>query len=100
MNQNYKQYQEELRAVLNEWDFLTAHQLGTNDEYDCLINPILAILQRNGTVDEIENLIRHERKEHFGLAEESPELRHTVYKIVSWWEKRQLTSSNMVRPVN
>ncbi len=56
-----------LRALLNAWDPIGVVARGPQDEYDCLIAPILDRLAAGDGADEIAAFLRLELDEHFGL---------------------------------
>ena len=82
-----KQQQKELRMILNEWNFLAVAIAGPQDEYDCMLGPLLTLLHNGADENEVRDFIKKERKEHFGLPEESPSLEPTLQKIFTWWKK-------------
>lgn len=57
-----------VRALLNGWDPIGVVRAGgPEDEYDCLIAPILDRLVRGTSPGDLAAFLRHELDEHFGL---------------------------------
>ena len=57
-----------LRALLNSWDPIGIMQHGApRDEYDCLIAPVLDLLEAGADAEGIARFLRAELGEHFGL---------------------------------
>lgn len=57
-----------LRELLNGWDPIGVIEDGTpDDEYDCLIAPILDRLERGAEPPELAAFLRVELEDHFGL---------------------------------
>jgi hypothetical protein len=77
---------DELRRLLNEWDFIGVFDPATNaDEYDCMLSPLLERLAGGGQAGEIQAYLDQELRGHFGM---SPERAGTVpmaQRLVAWW---------------
>lgn len=57
-----------LREILNRWDPIgVVGADGPQDEYDCLIAPVLEHLGRGATPADLAAFLRHELVDHFGL---------------------------------
>lgn len=57
-----------LRALLNSWDPIGVIEHGAPlDEYDCMIAPVLDLLDAGAGADGIARFLRSELGEHFGL---------------------------------
>jgi hypothetical protein len=87
--QDFKQQEQELRDILNKWDFLgvvEATKEGGFDEYDDLNHLILSALQKGVSKEEIRNLVKKELAEHYGLPVEPVGLESTLQKIFTWWK--------------
>jgi hypothetical protein len=71
-----RQRGRELRALLNEWDFLgVVREGGPTDEYDCLLWPLLRLLEQGATDDQIADYLKTEMGEHFG---QGPNVRRPI----------------------
>jgi hypothetical protein len=56
-----------LRALLNSWDPIGVVGHGAPpDEYDCMIAPVLDLLESGADADGIARFLRDELEEHFG----------------------------------
>ena len=60
-----KQRAQELRALLNEWDPIGLGPGGPEDEYDCLVWPIMRRLDDNLPAAELTAFLETELEEHF-----------------------------------
>src|SRR6266705_4959133 len=61
----------QLNDLLCEWDPIGVMSVGApRDEYDCLIGPLLTLLQSGGTATDIQSYLRKEIVEHFGVSSE------------------------------
>jgi len=59
-----------MRILLTQWDPIGITGDGLEcpeDEYDCLIGPLLARLNRGAGRAEIRRFLRHELADHFGI---------------------------------
>ncbi|WP_371678096.1 hypothetical protein [Streptomyces sp. NBC_01276] len=73
-----------LRGLLNEWDPIGVAD-AVDDEYDCLLAPLLGRLCKGADRAEIEAFLRHELEDHFGI---SPALQRTdavAGRVLDWW---------------
>src|SRR6266536_3468198 len=60
---------DEIRRLLNEWDFIGVFNPETNvDEYDCMIPPLLAKLAGGAGSSEIRRYLDDEIRGHFGMS--------------------------------
>jgi hypothetical protein len=84
--------QQELRALLNEWDPIGVFDpaggdegSGPVDEYDCIRDPLLSHLLRGDDRNGIAEFLRDELTNHYGL---EPWLVTTnvIDRIFQWWE--------------
>jgi hypothetical protein len=63
-----RQRGRELRALLNEWDPIgVVADGGPTDEYDCLLWPLMRLLEQDATPRDIASFLKGELKGHFGL---------------------------------
>ena len=62
----------ELRALVNIWDPIGLIALGLpEDEYDCIVGPVLRLLESHKSRHEIASYLDCEMSEHFGLSSRS-----------------------------
>ena len=82
-----RQRGRELRAMLNEWDPIGVSGLGdATDEYDCLLWPLMRMLEENSSVEVLAAYLTTELREHFGL---DPSLRgpaEFATRAKNWFE--------------
>lgn len=81
-----KKAQKELRKILNEWDFLALGKSENDDEYDCIMNPILSLLQKGTSKTTIQIFIQKELQDHFNTNIADDELKSLIDKISQWWK--------------
>jgi hypothetical protein len=76
--------------MLNEWDFIGVGELSPHDdEYDCLLGPLLARLASGANVDEVASFLRNEIETHFGLDSDGIDVASFAMKTVAWWQREQ-----------
>ncbi|MFD0139688.1 hypothetical protein ACFVIL_37985 [Streptomyces sp. NPDC127159] len=75
--------QDSLRMLLNEWDPIGVADL-VQDEYDCLISPILSRLTRGAERAEMREFLWHELTEHFGLSHPY-DVDGMADRLAAWW---------------
>lgn len=73
-----------LRLLLNEWDPIGVADM-VQDEYDCMIGPLLHRLHRGAGRAEISEFLWHEVTEHFGLGPFRQEVDTVADNLVTWW---------------
>jgi hypothetical protein len=75
----------EIRDLLNEWDPIPG---SPEDEYECLIPQLYAMLSSSADAAEIERYITDERRSHFGI-EPAPRAEHEIAtQLVRWAQGR------------
>lgn len=73
-----------LRHLLNEWDPIGVAD-DVQDEYDCMLAPLLQRLRRGSDRAEIGEFLRHELEDHFGLSPLLSEPEAMAARVMSWW---------------
>ncbi|MFI9504078.1 hypothetical protein [Nocardia sp. NPDC052566] len=80
--------EDNLRYLLNQWDPIGVADL-VDDEYECLVAPLLSKLDAGANKVEISEFLWHELEDHFGL---SPYHHRDHYGVdsladglVVWW---------------
>lgn len=73
-----------LRHLLNEWDPLGVAD-EVQDEYDCMLAPLLQRPRRGANQAEIGEFLRYELEDHFGLAALPSEPEAMDARLMSWW---------------
>lgn len=77
---------DELRDLLNEWDFVGVFDAGVNtDEYDCLIRPLMTRLAAGAGADDIARFLDAEITGHFGMSAGLVETGPTAELLTAWW---------------
>ncbi|MEE1763742.1 MULTISPECIES: hypothetical protein [unclassified Streptomyces] len=73
-----------LRSLLNEWDPIgVADQV--QDEYDCLIAPLLTRLHAGSGPAVIGEFLGSELEDHFALDPQPQEVDQLANRLVTWW---------------
>ncbi|WP_338897268.1 hypothetical protein WBG99_17935 [Streptomyces sp. TG1A-60] len=73
-----------LRFLLNEWDPIGVAD-DVQDEYDCLIAPLLTRLHAGAGRAAIGEFLGSELEDHFGLDPQPQEVDQLADKLVAWW---------------
>ncbi|GAA2337050.1 hypothetical protein [Dactylosporangium salmoneum] len=86
---------DELRRLLNEWDFVGVFDPDTNvDEYDCMLSPLLEKLAGGADADEVRAFLDQEVSGHFGM---SPQLVGTApmaERLIAWRDAGRSIAGN------
>ncbi|MFF5219400.1 hypothetical protein [Micromonospora sp. NPDC000442] len=78
---------DELRRLLNEWDFIGVFDPETNvDEYDCMLSPLLTRLAGGADSNEIREYLDEEIGGHFGMSPEGAGTGPMAERLVAWRE--------------
>ncbi|MFC9082709.1 hypothetical protein ACFTY7_38060 [Streptomyces sp. NPDC057062] len=75
--------QRKLRDLLNEWDPIGVADL-VQDEYDCLISPILSRLTHGAGRAEMSEFLGRELTQHFGLSHPY-DVDRMAERLTAWW---------------
>ncbi|MEU3692814.1 hypothetical protein [Streptomyces narbonensis] len=73
-----------LRHLLNEWDPIGVAD-DVQDEYDCMLAPLLRRLRGGAEQTEIGDFLRQELEDHFGLTPLPSEPEAMAARLMSWW---------------
>lgn len=74
-----------LRELLWEWDPIGVADCAPQDEYDCLIGPLLDRLKAGAGGPAIGHFLRQELTSHFGLDLADNEIDSVAERVVAWW---------------
>jgi hypothetical protein len=77
----------ELRDLLLDWDPIGIAEVCPRDEYDCVIGPLLCMLERNATEREIAGFLESKVQDHFGLKPVSPREAALAADLKVWFQK-------------
>ena len=84
-----KRQMADVRALLMEWDAIgVADAFECEDEYDCMIGPLLGHLRDGSDAVFIRDWIARERVDHFGLNQNIGADRALADKLVAWWAEQ------------
>lgn len=76
---------DQLLTLLNGWDPAGLLQAGApRDEYDRIVDTLLALLSRNAGKEEVAAFLEREVREHFGKA--PPDSSQFAAKAVTWFQ--------------
>jgi hypothetical protein len=82
-----RQRGRELRSLLNEWDPIGVSGLGdANDEYDCLLWPLMRMLEEDSSVEALAAYLTTELREHFGLDPSTRAAADFATRTKNWFE--------------
>lgn len=88
---------QELRALLLAWDPIGVRDAPeAQDEYDCLISPLMHKLHDGMAESAIGDWLIHEITDHFGMSANATRERSLATDLVSWW--RSATGSPPTPP--
>lgn len=75
-----------VRTLLLEWDAIgVADVEECQDEYDCMIGPLLGHLRRGADAVFLRDWIARERVDHFGLDPDGYADRALADALLAWW---------------
>lgn len=78
--------QRELRARLLQWDPIgVADVPEAQDEYDCMIGPLLRKLHKGESAEAITAWLSSEQRDHFGLTPDKQADGRLASDLVHWW---------------
>lgn len=76
--------ERDLRHLLNEWDPIGVAD-EVQDEYDCMLAPLLGRLHRDADQAEVHEVLEDELKHHFGLDPFGLRPDAMAARVVAWW---------------
>ena len=82
-----RQRSSQLNALLYEWDPIGVGPDGPRDEYECLVGPLLTMLQSGATQGEIASYLETELVEHFGLTTNRDDITNAASRIRAWFDR-------------
>lgn len=76
-----------LQRLLNEWDPIGVRPKlgGPEDEYDCMLGPLLTLLSGGASETEIGSFLRAELSGHFGLDPGYSQPETFAARLLAWW---------------
>ncbi|MFD5271662.1 hypothetical protein [Streptomyces sp. NPDC058335] len=86
-----------LRHLLNEWDPLGVAD-EVQDEYDCMLLPMLQRLRGGADETEIGEFLRREVEEHFGLDPLGARPDAMAVRVIAWWTAVEGSQQHRRRP--
>lgn len=84
--QALRQRGQQLRALLNEWDPIGVGPNGPQDEYDCLLWPVMRQLEAGAAPDELRAFLAAELQEHFGHGGDAESIAAFVTRAHAWFD--------------
>ncbi|MEU7297135.1 hypothetical protein AB0A76_28710 [Streptomyces exfoliatus] len=76
--------ENDLRHLLNEWDPIGVAD-DVQDEYECMLAPLLQRLRGGAGKAEIGEFLRHELEDHFGLPSLPSQPEAMAARLMFWW---------------
>ena len=84
-----RELQRELRSRLLSWDPIgVAENPHAQDEYDCLISPLMHQLHDGASEDQITEWLINELTGHFGMSAQPDRERALAGELTTWWQDR------------
>jgi hypothetical protein len=84
----FRRRERALRALLNEWDPIGVALDGPEDEYDCLIAPVLQRLKDGVPAAELTAFLATQLEEHFGLRGDATDIVEFATRAKAWFAER------------
>ncbi|MGW0877198.1 hypothetical protein ACWD3Z_43090 [Streptomyces sp. NPDC002740] len=85
--------ENDLRYLLNEW-----YPIGVaddvQDEYDCMLAPLLQRLRGGANETEIGRFLRQEVEEHFSLDPLGARPEAMAIRVIAWWTAVGISNGN------
>jgi hypothetical protein len=85
-----REHVRELQRLVWSWDLLDVRMPGVeppDDEYDCLVGPLAALLERGASHDEISRHLEQEMTQHFGYRPGPERIGSSVSELLAWFER-------------
>jgi hypothetical protein len=76
---------DRVRRIIWQWDPIGVADLAPDDEYDCLIGPVLARLRAGAGQVDIASFLHAELQGHFGMTPPFDGIDATAMRLVDWW---------------
>jgi hypothetical protein len=78
----------ELNAMMVDWDptGVIGDSHAPRDEYECLVGPLLTLLQSGASNVEIERYLAKQVLEHFGLSPNRSDVASVAVRVHRWFE--------------
>lgn len=73
-----------LRRLLNEWDPIGVAD-DVQDEYDCMLAPLLGRLRGGADQTDIDAFLRRELEDHFDLDPADLATDAMASRVIAWW---------------
>lgn len=85
-----RQRSQELRAMLVAWDPIgTVATGGPADEYDCVLWPLMRLLNEEASQDKLVEFLSTELRDHFGLEPEPSTAADFAVRAQAWFQMRR-----------
>lgn len=84
----------ELRTRLLAWDPIGVSAAPeAQDEYDCLISPLMHRLHDRASTTDITDWLIHEVSDHFGMRPDKKRERALARDLAQWWSRATASTS-------
>jgi hypothetical protein len=80
----------ELRALFCEWDPIGVvdDRESPRDEYDCMVGPVMRLLESDASEAEVAAYLRDEVTNHLGLSPEHYDFQAVARRTRAWFQER------------
>ena len=77
----------QLNALLFEWDPIGVGPDGPQDEYHCLVGPLMTMLDSGATERELASYLEKEIVGHFGLQPNKNDIEAVAARVRAWFDR-------------
>ena len=70
-----------------EWDPIGVGPHGPRDEYECLVGPLMTMLQSGASQPEVVAYLESELVEHFGLEPNNDDIEAVAARVRAWFDR-------------
>ena len=85
--QESREWFAQLNALLFEWDPIGVGAEGPRDEYECLVGPLMRMLESGATQAEMVAYLKTELVDHFGLDANNYDLEAVAERVRTWFDE-------------
>ncbi len=85
----FKMDESQLRSIFSDSGLLPG---SPSDEFDCIIHPLIGLFYQNQSRPAIEEFIKTELNDHFGIEIRKKEQTQLLDELYSWWQRRRGTN--------
>jgi hypothetical protein len=80
-----RELERNLKYLVWQWDPIGVADIAPDDEYDCLVSPLLSKLVNGADRSKISGFLWYELEDHFGLDPRRYDVDAMADRLVAWW---------------